>query len=75
MFLRRLIASGSGKLFLIGDNLLVHHSVKVSWGVEVHRDESELFFPPRDAPEDNPDESPNNPLNQQMSGMPHDCHV
>jgi hypothetical protein len=38
MFLRRLIASGSDKLFL--DRLRVHHSVKVSRWVEAHRDES-----------------------------------
>jgi hypothetical protein len=40
MFLRRLIASGSDKLFLIVDRLRVHHSVKVSRWVEAHRDES-----------------------------------
>ena len=70
MFLRRLIASGSGKLFLIVDNLRVHHSVKVSRWVEAHRDEIELFFLPPYAPEHNPDEYLNNELKQRMKNLP-----
>lgn len=46
VFLRRLIASGSGKLFLIVDNLRVHHAVKVRRWVEAHRGEIELLFLP-----------------------------
>ena len=70
VFLRRLIASGSGKLFLIVDNLRVHHSVKVSRWVEAHRDEIELFFLPPYAPEHNPDEYLNNELKQRMKNLP-----
>jgi transposase len=70
VFLRRLIQSGSGKLFLIVDNLRVHHSVKVSQWVQAHRDEIELFFLPPYAPEHNPDEYLNNDLKQQMKNLP-----
>ena len=37
-FLRRLIDRASGKLFLIVDNLRVHHAVKVSKWVADHID-------------------------------------
>jgi transposase len=69
-FLRRLIKSGRGKLFLIVDNLRVHHSVKVSQWVQAHREEIELFFLPPYAPEHNPDEYLNNDLKQQMKNLP-----
>ena len=70
MFLRRLIGSGPGKLFLIVDNLRVHHSVKVTRWVDAHRDEIELFFLPPHAPEHNPEESLNNELKQRMKNLP-----
>ena len=70
MFLRRLIKAADGKVFLIVDNLRVHHAVKVGEWVEAHNDEIELFFLPPYAPECNPDEYLNNDLKQQMRTMP-----
>jgi transposase len=69
-FLRRLVQSGPGKLFLIVDNLRVHRSVKVSQWVQEHRDQIELFFLPPYAPEHNPDEYLNNDLKQQLKNLP-----
>lgn len=69
-FLRRLIDGASGKLFLIVDNLRVHHAVKVTRWVADHRDAIELFFLPPYAPEHNPDEYLNNDLKQQLRNRP-----
>lgn len=69
-FLRRLAAGGPGKLFLIVDNLRVHHSVKVSRWVQAHRDRVELHFLPAYAPQHNPDEYLNNDVKQQLKNRP-----
>jgi len=69
-FLRRLIDGATGKLFLIVDNLRVHHAVKVKTWVAEHRDAIELFFLPPYAPEHNPDEYLNNDLKQQLRNLP-----
>ena len=69
-FLRRLIKDATKKLFLIVDNLRVHHSVKVDEWVAAHPDEIELFFLPPYAPERNPDEYLNNDVKQQLRNMP-----
>jgi transposase len=45
-FLRRLIKDAGQKVFLIVDNLRVHHAKKVSAWVHSHRHEIELFFLP-----------------------------
>ena len=68
-FLRRLITGGSGKQFLIVDNLRVHHAVKVSRWVREHSEEIELFFLPPHAPEHNPDEYLNNDLKQKRKNL------
>ena len=65
-FLRRLAVGGPGKLFLIVDNLRVHHSVKVSRWVQAHQDRIELHFLPAYAPQHNPDEYLNNDVKQQL---------
>jgi transposase len=70
VFSRRLIKDAAKKVFLIVDNLRVHHSVKVSEWAAAHRDEIELFFLPPYAPEHNPDEYLNNDLKQQLRNMP-----
>ena len=44
-FLKRLVAHRKRKLFLIVDNLQVHHAKRVAAWVEGHRTEVELFFP------------------------------
>ena len=55
-FLWRLIKGIPQKVFLILDNLKVHHANKVSECVEKHKDRIELFYLPPYAPEYNPDE-------------------
>lgn len=55
-FLARLVRDAGRKVFLILDNLKVHHSSKVRAWLENHADRIELFFLPAYAPELNPDE-------------------
>jgi transposase len=56
-FLRRLIRGARGrKLFLILDNLKVHHAKIVKEWLTDHTDEIELFYLPSYSPELNPDE-------------------
>lgn len=49
-FLRRLVAESERKVFLILDNLRVHHGKIVAAWLENHTDEIELFFLPPYAP-------------------------
>jgi transposase len=70
VFLRRLIKDAPGRLFLIVDNLRVHHAVKVSKWVGQHSEEIEMFFLPPYAPEHNPDEYLNNDLKQKLKNLP-----
>lgn len=44
-FLRRLIKNKKRKIFLIVDNLKVHHAKKVKAWTSEHKGEIELFFP------------------------------
>ena len=55
-FMRRLIKDSDKKVFLILDNLKVHHSYIVRDWVKEHENEIELFFLPSYSPELNPDE-------------------
>ena len=55
-FLRRLIKNADRKIFLILDNLRVHHSYRVRDWLAEHVDEIEVFFLPSYSPELNPDE-------------------
>ena len=59
-FLRRLIKGQDRKIFLILDNLKVHHGKKVQSWANKHKDAVELFFLPPYSPEYNPDEYLNN---------------
>ncbi len=59
-FLRRLIQKQERKIFLIVDNLRVHHGKKVQEWIAKHHEKIELFFLPPYAPEYNPDEYLNN---------------
>jgi len=55
-FLNRLIKGSKKKIFLIVDNIKVHHAKVVQeWG-EANKDKIELFFLPAYSPELNPDE-------------------
>ena len=55
-FLRQLINGQNKKIFLILDNLRVHHAKKVKKWQEKHKNKIELFFLPPYSPELNPDE-------------------
>jgi transposase len=65
-FLRRLIKDAAQKVFLIVDNLKVHHAKKVKDWAEDHRHAIELFYLPAYAPEHNPDEYLNNDVKQKL---------
>jgi len=55
-FCGRLIKDADKKVYLIVDNLRVHHSNIVKDWVEQHKDQIQLFFLPSYSPELNPDE-------------------
>ncbi len=55
-FLRRLVKDADRKVFLILDNLRVHHAKPVKKWLSEHTDEIEVFFLPAYSPELNPDE-------------------
>lgn len=55
-FLKRLVRDADRKIFLVLDNLRVHHSHIVRDWLAEHEDQIELFFLPSYSPELNPDE-------------------
>jgi len=55
-FMKRLIKDSDQKIFLILDNLRVHHSHLVRDWLKDHKTEIEVFFLPSYSPELNPDE-------------------
>ncbi|ABM39020.1 ISXo7 transposase [Polaromonas naphthalenivorans CJ2] len=65
-FLRALVKDAGKKVFLILDNLRVHHSKIVKAWVANHRDEIELFYLPSYSPQLNPEERLNADLKQEM---------
>jgi transposase len=69
-FLEQLIKSQENKLFLILDNLRVHHSKIVKKWVAEHIEEIELFYLPSYSPERNPDEYLNCDLKYGLSDKP-----
>ena len=70
-FLSRLIKDCDRKVFLVLDNLRVHHSKKVKEWLEKHKKQIELFFLPSYSPELNPDDYLNGDLKQRIrSGVP-----
>lgn len=62
IFLKRLIKGANKKIYLILDNLKVHHSMLVKQWVEKNTNRIELFYLPSYSPEINPDEYLNNDL-------------
>ena len=62
IFLKRLIKGSKRKLYLILDNLKVHHSKIVKAWEEKNKEQIELFYLPSYSPELNPDEYLNNDL-------------
>lgn len=70
-FCRRLIKDAGKKIFLILDNLKVHHSRVVKEWIEQHQTKIELFYLPSYSPELNPDEYLNCDLKAGVhSGVP-----
>ena len=62
-FMGQILQTSEQKIFLILDNLRVHHGKMVAEWVSKHQDKIELFFLPPYAPESNPDEYLNHALN------------
>jgi transposase len=69
-FMKRLIKDAKQKVFLIVDNLRVHHAKMVQDWLAEHKGEIELFYLPAYAPEHNPDEYLNNDLKQTIKNKP-----
>jgi transposase len=69
-FLKQLIKNNEQKIFLILDNLRVHHSYIVKDWIAENKAKIELFFLPAYSPEKNPDEYLNCDLKQGLSNKP-----
>lgn len=70
-FMSRLVKDTRRKVFLILDNLKVHHSKKVTAWLKTNHEKIEVFYLPPYAPEHNPDEYLNGDLKQRIrSGLP-----
>lgn len=70
-FMSRLIKDAPRKVFLILDNLRVHHGKKVKEWLEANKEKIEVFYLPSYSPELNPDEYLNGNLkNKIRSGIP-----
>lgn len=69
-FLKRLCSDSGGKVFLILDNLRVHHAKLVKEWLATHREEIEVFYLPSYSPELNPDEYLNGDLKAGVHSMP-----
>jgi transposase len=65
-FLQALVKDAGKKVFLILDNLRVHHSKLVKAWVSERKDQIELFYLPSYSPQLNPEERLNADLKQQM---------
>ena len=65
-FLQALIKDAGKKVFLILDNLRVHHSKLVKAWVAERKEQIELFYLPSYSPELNPEERLNADLKQEM---------
>ena len=65
-FLQALVKDADRKIFLILDNLRVHHSKLVKAWVAEHSDQIELFYLPSYSPQLNPEERLNADLKQEM---------
>lgn len=67
-FMQRLIKDAKRKVFLILDNLRVHHAKVVKAWLAEHKDEIEVFYLPSYSPELNPDEYMNCDLKAGVHG-------
>jgi transposase len=55
-FMQKVIDSNNKKIYLIVDNLRVHHAKRVSAWIEEHNKQIAIFYLPPYSPEFNPDE-------------------
>lgn len=69
-FMKRLVRDAKQKVFLVVDNLRVHHAKMVTEWLAGQKDKIEIFYLPAYAPEHNPDEYLNNDLKQQIKNKP-----
>jgi transposase len=69
-FMRRLVKDSDRKVYLILDNLKVHHGKKVRAWLDRHKGEIEVFYLPPYSPEYNPDEYLNSDLKRSMERKP-----
>lgn len=69
-FLEQLIKDAKKKIYLIVDNLRVHHSSPVKEWLEANKEKIKLHFLPSYSPEHNPDEYLNGDLKMALGKMP-----
>jgi len=69
-FMRRLIKDTNKKVYLILDNLRVHHAKKVKEWVAKYSERIELFYLPSYSPDLNPDEYLNRDLKAELARKP-----
>lgn len=69
-FLGRLVRGRTRKIYLILDNLRVHHSKKVKAWAAAHAHQIKLFYLPSYCPDLNPDEHLNNDLKSRLRNLP-----
>jgi transposase len=68
-FLKRLIKRADKKIFLIVDNLKVHHARPVKAWLATHEAQIEVFYLPSYSPELNPDEMANADIKQAVTKL------
>ncbi|WP_197370838.1 IS630 family transposase [Ralstonia pseudosolanacearum] len=68
-FMRRLIRGAKKKIFLVLDNLRVHHAKPVKAWLAANKERIEVFYLPSYSPELNPDEMPNADLKQAVTKL------
>jgi transposase len=75
-FMQRLVRDSERKVFLILDNLRVHHGKMVATWLEANKARIEVFFLPPYAPESNPDEYVNHALKRDVhsGNLPKNAH-
>lgn len=66
-FMKRLVRDAGRKIFLVLDNLRVHHAKPVKAWLAEHREQIEVFYLPSYSPELNPDEPLNADLKQAVT--------
>ena len=69
-FMRRLVADTKRKVYLILDNLRIHHAKIVNQWLAKHKDEIEVYYLPPYAPEYNPDEFLNSDMKRDIGNRP-----